>query len=262
RNKITLAEAAAFTGLFWLLLALWQTLFHMLQINFFRDLFQEPIFVYPVTALVFGIALHLIGAIERLVSVVLEQILNVLKWLAIVAGVLLALFTLALLAKLPGLVFQGQKAIGATWLLWLIAVVVLFLNAAYRDGTLAQPYPRWIGQGLRFVVPLTVVIALTAAYSLLIREHHYGLTVQRFWALVVAAAAILSSVGYSAAALSKGAWFARMAQVNVGVALALIATIAIALTPLASPYRLAANSQYQRILDNRTEDETNASASP
>ena len=261
RNKIMLGEAAVFTGLFWLLLWLWQTLFHMLQINFFRELFAEPIFVYPVTALAFGIAMHLIGSIDPLVSAVLEQLLNVLKWLATVAGMLLALFTLALLLKLPALVFEGQKAIKATWLLWLIAVVVLFLNAAYRDGTIAQPYPRWIGQVLRFVVPLTVVIALTATYSLWVREQHYGLTVERFWAFVVGGAALWYAVGYSVSALSKGAWLARMATVNVGVALALIAVIALALTPLASPYRLAAKSQYRRILDGRWEDANKEPAS-
>lgn len=128
RNAITLAEAGMFTGLFWLLLFLWQSLFHMLQIDFFRDLFAEPIFVYPVTAIVFGCALHLIGSVDRLVSTVLEQILNVFKWLGTVAGGLLALFTLALIFRVPDLIFTGQKAIGATWLLWLVAVVVLFLQ--------------------------------------------------------------------------------------------------------------------------------------
>ncbi|MBV9911215.1 MAG: hypothetical protein JOZ93_01495, partial [Sinobacteraceae bacterium] len=155
RNVVALAEAGVFTGLFWLLLFLWQTLFHMLQIDFFRDLFQEPIFVYPVTSLVFGSALHLIGSVERLVSTVLEQILNVFKWLGTVTGVLLALFTLALLTRLPGLLHTGEKAIGASWLLWLVAVVVLFLNAAFRDGKVQQPYPRFVALALRAVMPLT-----------------------------------------------------------------------------------------------------------
>ena len=155
RNVITLAEAALFTGLFWLILSLWQSLFHMLGIDFFRTLFDEPIFAYPVTAIVFGCALHLIGSIDGLVSAVLEQLLNVLKWLATVAGALLVLFTLALLTKLPGLVFSGRHAIGADWLLWLVAVIVLFLNAAYRDGRVDRPYPRWIAQAFRFAVPLT-----------------------------------------------------------------------------------------------------------
>ncbi|HYK24748.1 MAG TPA: hypothetical protein VEV18_00700, partial [Steroidobacteraceae bacterium] len=101
RNILALAEAALFTGLFWLILELWQALFHMLGIDFFRELFRKPLFVYPVTSIVFGCALHLIGSVERLIAAVLEQLLNVLKWLATVAGVLLTLFTIALVFKLP-----------------------------------------------------------------------------------------------------------------------------------------------------------------
>src|SRR6185312_12719874 len=37
-----------------------------------------------------------------------------------------------------------------------------FLNAAYRDGSVDRPYPRWITDTLRFAVPLTIVIAATA----------------------------------------------------------------------------------------------------
>jgi hypothetical protein len=248
RNKITLAEAALFTGLFWLLLFLWQTLFHMLGIDFFRELFEKPLFAYPVTSIAFGCALHLIGSIDRLVQAVLEQILNVLKWLALVAGVLLAAFTVALLPRLSGLVFTGQKAIGAAWLLWLVAVMVLLLNAAYRDGSVERPYPRWIALSLRLAVPLTVIVALTAIYALVVRTGHYGLTVGRVWALIVAGAALAYSGGYSVAALGRGPWLAGIARVNVVVALALIVTIGAALTPVLSPYRLAANSQYAQAL--------------
>lgn len=249
RNKIVLAEAALFTALLWLLLFLWQALFHMLGIDFFRELFEKPIFYYPVTCIAFGCALHLIGAIDPLVSAVLAQMLNVLKWLAIVAGALLALFSVALVAKLPGLVFTGQRAIGAAWLLWLVAVLVLLLNAAYRDGTEKEPYPRWIALALRVLVPLTVLISLTALFALGVRTRHYGLTVERVWAFVVAGAALIYSLGYSLAAVRRGPWLGGIARVNVLAALALIATIAAALTPLLSPYRLAANSQYRMVLD-------------
>jgi len=253
RNKLMLAEAALFTGLFWLLLFLWQMLFHMLGIDYFRELFEEPIFVYPVTSLTFGCALYLIGSIERLTAVVLEQILNVLKWLGLLAGVILAFFTIALVFKLPGLLFTGQKAIGAAWLLWLTAVVVLLLNAAYRDGSVSQPYPKWIAQFLRVVVPLTVIISSTALYALWMRSRHYGLTVERVWAFVVAGAALLYSVGYSLSAFRRGAWFADMARVNVAVAIALIAVISAALTPLLSPYRLAADSQFRLVRERGVE---------
>ena len=251
RNVIGLAEAALFTGLLWLLLELWQTLFRMLGIGFFRELFQEPIFVYPVTALAFGCALHLIGSIDRLVSAVLEQILNVLKWLGVVAGILLALFTVALLFKLPQVVLTGAKVIGADDLMWLVAVVVLLLNAAYRDGTVERPYPKVIAQALRWCVPLLVVIAGAAFYALVIRADHYGLTVQRVWAFVVATAALVYAVGYSLSVFGRGAWLKGIARINVLAALTLLVIIGLALTPVLSPYRLAANSQYQLIVDGR-----------
>ncbi len=245
RNKLMLAEAALFTGLFWLLLALWAALFHMLGIGFFKDLFVEPIFVYPVTTLAFGIALHLIGSVERLTAAILEQLLSVLKWLAIVAGFILALFTVALVFKLPGLVFSGEKAIGAVWLLWLVAVMVLLINAAYRDGRAKRPYPGLIAVALRCVIPLTIIVSCTALYALVVRAQRYGITVERVWAFVVAGTACSYAVGYSLAAVRKGQWLGWVGRVNVMVALALIATIAATLTPVLSPYRLAANSQYR-----------------
>jgi hypothetical protein len=262
RNKLLLAEAAAFTGIFWLLLLLWQTLFNMLGIGFFKALFREPVFIYPVTTLVFGIALHLIGSIEKVTDAILEQVLNVLKWLAIVAGFILALFTVALTFKLPGLVVSEQKFISAAWLLWLVAVIVLLLNAAYRDGTVERPYPAWIAFALRCIIPLTVVISATALYALAIRATHYGLTVERVWAFIVAGTLLLYSAGYSFAALSKAQWLKRIAPVNVGVALTLIATLGLTLTPVLSPYRLAANSQYRAAMASKAEETSENRLSP
>jgi hypothetical protein len=248
RNKLTLGEAGVFTGLFWLLLVLWAVLFDMLGIDFFSQLFKKPIFIYPVTAVVFGSALCLIGSLTRLVTVVLEQVLSVLKWLAVIAGLILALFTVALAAKLPNLVATGARAIGAAWLLWLAAVMVLLVNAAYRDGQVERPYPRWLGLALRAVLPLLVIVVLTACYAMYLRIEAYGLTVSRFWGCVVAAAAFVYATGYAYVAVRGTPWMAGIERINIGAALFLIAVMAFALTPVLSPYRLAANSQFERAL--------------
>jgi hypothetical protein len=71
------------------------------------------------------------------------------------------------------------------------------------------------------------------------------------WGFIVAGAALIYAVGYSAAAIKKGPWFGGISQVNVAVALTLIGAISLALTPLLSPYRLSANSQYSRVLGGR-----------
>jgi hypothetical protein len=246
-NMLMLFEAALFTGLFWLLLLLWQQLFFMLGMKFFRELFQEPLFIYPVTSITFGIALHLIGSLDRLTKVVLEQLLNVLKWLVILAALILTLFTIALVAKLPGMIASGERAISAAWLLWLVAVTVLLVNSAYRDGSVERPYPRLIANGLRFVIPLTAVIALTALYAMYLRVDRYGLTVDRVWACIVAAAASIYSIGYAFAARDKQ-WMASIARVNVIAALFLIGVLALALTPVLSPYRIAATSQFSKVV--------------
>jgi Domain of unknown function (DUF4153) len=256
RNKLTLAEAGAFTALFWGLLFLWQALFHELKIDFFRDLFQEPIFIYPVTTLAFGVALQLIGSLENWSAVVLEQLLNLLKWLGVVAGIILTFFTLALLLKLPTLVFSGERAIGAAWLLWLVAVVVLFTNAAYRDGSAETPYPRSIATAVRVTIPLLMIVALTAVYAVVVRTKAYGLTFERFWALVAGAFAIIYAFGYSWASLHRQPWMVGMGRVNVITALGLIGVLVLALTPILSPFRLAADSQYQRALRWKAGDET------
>jgi len=251
RNVLTLAEAGLFTGLLWLLLFLWQALFRMLGINFFSELFREPIFIYPVTALAFGIALHLIGTLDRLTKVLLDQILNVLKWLAVVAALILALFTVALASKLPALIATGERPISAAWLLWLLAVIVLLINAAYRDGQAGRPYPDKLALAFRALMPLTLVIAATAIWAMGVRTNRYGLTVERVWAWIVAGVALAYAIGYSWAALRKGPWMQGIERTNIIVALALILTLAAALTPIASPYRLAANSQFERAREFR-----------
>lgn len=50
-----------------------------------------------------------------------------------------------------------------------------------------------------------------------------------------------------------------MARVNIVVALALVATLALTLTPVLSPYRIAAKSQYRRALESPTTAQMTAS---
>jgi hypothetical protein len=149
---------------------------------------------------------------------------------------------------LPALLGSGDRTIGAIWLLWLIAIMVLLLNAAYRDGQVAQAYPRWLAQALRCIVPLMLLVAGAALYALIWRASRYGLTVPRVWGFIVSGALTLYAVGYTYAATRTGPWFAAIGRVNVGIAVTMIVVVYLTLTPLLSPYRLAADSQYRQIL--------------
>jgi hypothetical protein len=257
RGALTLAEAALFTGVFWLLMGLAGMLFDLLGIDGVANFISEPLFAMPATTLVGTLAIHLIGASAGMVDGLLRQLLNLLKWLLPLAGVIVVAFALALLPKLPALFAEGQKVMEAGWLLWLVALTVLLLNAAYQSGQEPPGYGRIIEQTLRVVPPLLVVIALTALYSLAVRTSAYGLTPARYWGLVTAAAATAYAVGYSIAAWAPGRWFARMGGINIALALALLAALLASLTPLADPLRLSVDSQAQRALsaaDDKAQD--------
>lgn len=249
RNALQVVLAAIFCGVLWALLGLWMQLFDMIGIDFFKRLFTDSRVALPLTTVAFAVAIGLAGSVERLQQALRQHLLGLFKWLAVLAMLILTLFTLALLAKSPELFGAGRRAVSATWLLWLLVFCVYLLNAAYQDGSLAAPYPRPVGAALRFVSPLLVVVALLAIYALGVRIDAYGFTVARLWALLVAVLLLVYSVGYGVAAFRPGAWMASMGGVNVVAAITLIAALTLMLTPALSPYRIAAASQAARILD-------------
>jgi Domain of unknown function (DUF4153) len=246
RTLLGLIEAVVFTGLFWILLMLWQTLFAMLGIDFFRELFQRAVFIYPVTAIVFGAAVYLVGNIDRLVDAALVQVLGLLQWLLPLAALILVLFTLALLPRLSALLVNAQRPLSAALMLWLVVLTVLLLNAAWRDGRQTQTWWPWLRQGLRGVPLLLTVVAATALYALSLRIADVGLTVSRYWGLVVALGALAYAVSYSVAALRSGPWLAGIGTANRVIALVLALVLALSVSPVLSPSRLAAASQLAR----------------
>jgi hypothetical protein len=253
RNALLVGLGAAFTGVFWMLLWLWAKLFDLLGIDFFANLFGEEAFAIPATTVAFGVGVQLAGSVDRLQSVLRQQLLTLFKWLLPLAALILVLFTAALLVKSPELLLEERRAISAVWLLWLVAVSIALLNAAYQDGRLEAPYPRWLGTAIRLVVPLLLPVAVLAAIALAIRAEHYGLTAPRVWGFAVAAVALAYAAGYAWAALRKSPWLARIGAVNVGVAIGTITLLTLMLSPALSPQRLAAASQYARALDEREE---------
>jgi hypothetical protein len=251
RNALLLALGVLFCGVFWLLLGLWAQLFQLLDIEFFSKLFTSSTFAIPATAVAAGVGVQLAGNVEGLQRALRQNLLSLLKWLAPLSALILVLFSVALLFKLSMLLGEKQRVVGAAWLLWLVAVNVLLLNAAWQDGRQPAPYPRPLASALRFAVPLLVLIAAFALYAVAVRIGDHGLTVQRVWALLVAVLALAYSLGYTAAALmgpQGPTWLSRVGAVNVTIALATMAVLTLMLTPALSPARLAAGSQQARIL--------------
>jgi hypothetical protein len=243
RNALQLALAGLFTGVFWILLHLGLELFDMIGIHTPKALFSEdPRLSLLVAAIVYATGFHMAGSADRLLLALRQQVLTLLKWLALVATVILVLFTVALVIQAPSLVAEHMHVVRASWLLWLTIITVYLYNAAYQDGRNPEPYPAVAGKILRYAAPLLTLISGMALYALIVRVNAYGLTVARIWALLVALIALGYAVTYTWASLRPGPWMGAMGRANVGVALALLAALALLLSPALPPERLAARS--------------------
>lgn len=247
---LILAQALVFCGLFWALLVLGAGLFKLLDIDLPTRVVSSQLFRTLVLPLGFALGLQFSSNSPRLTSTLMELALTPLKWLSLLSGLILLTFTPVLMVKLPSMISQGQHIVPASILLWLIAVSVLFVNAAFRDGQTGTGLPRRIELALRAVMPFMIIISLAALYALYVRIDAHGLTVARVWAVLTAGIALLYSAGYTVAAMRPGPWMAGIAPTNTAIALLLIVALTLMFTPLLSPQRLAANSLYERIVQS------------
>jgi hypothetical protein len=243
RNALQLALAGLFTGVFWILLHLGLELFDMIGIHTPKALFTVDMRLsLLVAAIVYGIGFHMAGSADRLLLALRQQVLTLLKWLALVATLILVLFTVALLMRAPALIAEHKHVVRASWLLWLTLITVYLYNAAYQDGRNPEPYPAVAGRVLRYAAPLLTLISGMALYALMVRVDAYGFTVARIWALVVALIALGYALTYAWASLRPGPWMGGMGRANVGVAIAVLVALALMLSPALPPERLAARS--------------------
>jgi len=249
RNTLTLGLAALFTGVFWALLALWAGLFKVIGVDFFATLFSKRQFIYPATGLAFGVAIHLghthAGAVTTIRKVTLAAYRGLLP--------LLAVMVLLFLAFLP---FTGLQPLwdtgrAAALLLATQFVMILFVNAAYQDGTGEPPYSSLVRRiATAAIITLPVYSGLTL-YALGLRVSQHGWTGTRVWAMLLAVIAALYAMGYMAAALERRQpWLRRVNRINVGMALFVIGILVAANTPLLDPMRIGAASQMTRLLDS------------
>lgn len=209
----TLVQVVAYTGAFWLLLALWGALFKALGIDFFRELFGMPRFVYPVTSLVAGYGLVVARTRSSLGDAVHLRVLALWRGLLPLAAVLALAFAGAVLV-------QGVEPLWATrhatqLLLALVFALIALANAAYGKGGEVQPRPtvRWLVTAALALLPLFVLLA---AWALSLRWRQYGLSLDRLWAALLVLIAGLYAVGYALAALRRHSpvWLAGIAPVN------------------------------------------------
>ena len=239
---LQLAFSALFVGVTWLVLQLGASLFDLIRLNFLSQAMRKAWFSIPVTAFAFASALHLTDVKPAIVRGIRNLLHVLLSWTLPVLTLLVGGF----LASLP---FTGLEPLWATrsaagMLLSAAATFVLLINAAWQDGS-ERPV-RVIAVSARVASLLLAPLTLLAAYALALRVVDHGWSTDR----VIAAACLLVAAcyagGYAAAALRRG-WLRTLAGVNIAAAFTVIGVLALLLSPLGDPGRIAVASQLARL---------------
>lgn len=242
---LQLALATLFTLLLWLVLVVGSLLFAQIKLAFMGELLQRPWFAMPVSTLAFACALHLADVRPALVVGAHRLLLAVLSWLLPVSAILVALFLLSMLGT--GLQPLWETGHATAALLGATLLLVVQINVVYQDGApLAPRAGRFMRAclGLACLLPLPLVVL--AVVSLRLRVLQYGWTVDRVTAAVLAMLAACYAVGYAAAVLRRRSWPGLVAPTNVAASFVLLALLAVFLSPLADPARIAVNDQVRR----------------
>jgi hypothetical protein len=245
QNAITLALTGLFVGIVWGVLALWGELFKLIGIHFFADLFKERPFAYLATGCMVGLGI-LIGRTQHRAVQIARQIL-----LAIGKGLLplLALIALLFVVALP---FTGLEALWKTKrataiLLWLIVLMIGFVNAVYQEGGKAAPYPRPLRLAVEAALLTLPIYAALAIYALWLRYGQYGWTGDRFMALLVAIVLAAYALGYAWSVVRRQTWQPAFGRINVALSLGVIGLVVLMNTPPLDPHRIGVSSQMARL---------------
>lgn len=246
QNTMTLLLMLVFVGLSWLVLHLGASLFALIKLTLLQELLRKTAVIYLLTGLMVGLGI-LLGRTQHSAINVLRNIV-----FAMFKGLLplLALIAVAFVLSLP---FTGLEPLWATRhaaaiLISLQLTLLLFVNAVAQTGTQVAPYPRLLRYLINAALCSLPVFALLALYAIYLRLNQYGITQDRFYALLLALVLAAHAVGYCLAALRPAqGWLVLLGKVNISVAFVAIVLLLAVNSPLLDPQRLTVSSQLPRL---------------
>lgn len=242
-HGVQLALSIAFTGVFWIVIALGGALFKLIGIDAIQKLTNEAAFAMPATCVMFAAAVQLTDVRAGLVRGVRSVALTLLAWLL----PLMTLIAAGFLASLPftGLAPLWKTKAATALLLSAAAHLIVLINAAYQDGT--EPGHVVLRWAARIAGVLLIPIAILAGYALNLRVDQYGLTPERVFAAAFVVVAAGYALGYAIAAIRPGAWMKTLEPTNLLLAVVAVVLLVALFTPIADPARLSVKSQAQRL---------------
>ena len=249
-NYLSLKLSFIFIGILFGILKLWGALFKVVNIDFFDDLFDSEWFLYPMMSIAFAYAMimfrtqiNAVGAVQRILRALFKLLLPLLVAIAVM-----------FISVLP---FTGISTIwdknfgGSATLLGFSMLTLFFFNAVYQDG-IDTPYREKTSKIIRYATLVIIVFSALSLYGISTRVSQYGLSPDRIWALILAWLTIAYLIAYSVISFfNKEKWPELFGKINSYLAIVIASVCLLLFTPVLNVYKLSADSQYQRFIDNQ-----------
>ncbi len=242
RLVVHFTAAWIFAGLCWAMLALSGVLLDLVGITIIEDLIDEEVFAFVFTGLVLGLGLAVIFELSDYISPYL--VLSLLRLLLIPLAVIVTIFLLALPFRGLSNLFETLSP-ALVMMATAIGLISLISVAVERDDEDAIAGPI-MQTATRISCGLLVLLTGLAVYAVLLRVLDYGWTPPRFAAFFIAAVTLAYGITYAISILRGPDWMARIRRANVWLALVVMASLALCMTPLIHPQKLSVNSQLAR----------------
>ena len=241
RHAFIVAGSLLFTGILWVVLALWAGIFNLIGIDFFDTLFYQDWFALPLSTVAIAAGILIFRQIDTLIDTLTRFFRVLLQYLLPLLAAVAVLFLISL--PFQGISSLWENGLGTSLLLWMSALLLFFTNAVFQ-GDRAAIYPAWILKVISLMLLSLPIISLLGAYGMWLRIDQYGWTIARFWGALTTLFLLTFSLGYGwLIAAHREAWTQYLGKVNVPMAWALTAVLLVVNSPLLNPRTLALESQ-------------------
>ena len=246
---VQLKFSGLFVGAVWIVLWLGSSLFQLIQLSFLRDLLRESWFSIPVTVFAFACAVHLTDVRPAIVRGIRNLLLVLLSWILPVTLLIVGGFLFSL--PFTGLVHLWATKHAAALLLSAAATLVVLINTAFQNGSIALEVAKILRISARLACLLLVPLVAIAAYALGLRVAEYGWTTDRIIASCCIFVASFYALGYTWAAVQRADWLIRIAPVNITTAFVILAVLLSLFSPVLDPARVSVAHQIARLESGR-----------
>lgn len=234
--------AWAFVAVFWLVVFLSDSLLKLVDIDAIGQVLGTDWARFGLSGAVLGLGLAVVDELRDTISPFV--FLRLFRLLVPVVLAVVAVFLVAVPVRGLSDLFGDFSAAGPLMGAAIAAVTLISVALDRSDETAVRTRGlRGATRGLALLLPL---LAALAVWALVLRVRDYGWTPDRILASLFAMFLLAYGLGYGAACLGRTGWMARVRRVNVAMALAAIAVLALWMTPVLDVYRLSSASQLAR----------------